>query len=217
MNILEVKKLHISYKGGNKEGFSYPDILLKKGNCLCVKGPVGCGKTTMVNALFSRSFIGSADYVKAELLGKDIGSWGDAIYSVMSYMPQHSQNALNPYVTIGRHIKHIREGNRNTCSPDELFDRLELEPGITEKYPHQISGGMKQRIVMLLGFLKCPELFVIDEPSTAIDPVTLKVMLDFLQEKKIEGTSMLMITHDSGLAAHMADEVIELKEAIGYE
>lgn len=217
MNILEVRKLHISYEGGKKEGFFYPDILLRKGTCLCVKGPVGCGKTTMVNALFSKRFTGAVDYAKAEIMGKDVRLWGDAIYSVMSYMPQHSQNALNPYATIGRHIKHISEGNKNTCSAGELFDRLELERGITEKYPHQISGGMKQRIVMLLGFLKCPELYVIDEPSTAIDPVTLKVMLDFLREKKMEGISMLMITHDSGLAVRMADEIIELGEVGGHE
>lgn len=217
MNMLEVRKLHISYKGESSNCFFYPDILLQGGSCLCIKGPVGSGKTTMVNALFSKSFKGKAEYERAELMGRDIKSWGDKLYSVISYMPQHSQNALNPYITIGKHIKHIQSGNKNICDYMELLGKLELEAGITDKYPHQISGGMKQRIVLLLGFIKAPELFVIDEPSTAIDPITLKLMLDFLKQKKEEGTSLLMITHDSGLAAHMADEIINLEESFSYE
>ena len=164
----------------------------------------------MVNSLFSRGFKGKTQYSKAELLGRDIREWGSRLYSIVSYMPQHSQNALNPYATVGKHIKHVQDGNKTTCSYRELLGRLELEADITEKYPHQLSGGMKQRLVMLLGFLKNPELFVLDEPSTAIDPVTLRLIFDFLRQKKEEGTAMLMITHDRGLAAHMADESIEL-------
>ena len=213
MNVLEIRKLKISYGPQPCISFAYPDIVLQRGRCLCIRGPVGCGKTTMVNSLFSRSFKGKTQYEKAELLGRDIREWGSKLYGVMSYMPQHSQNALNPYATIGKHIKHIQNGNKSTCSYRELLGRLELEAGITGKYPHQLSGGMKQRLVMLLGFLKNPELFVIDEPSTAIDPVTLRLILDFLKQKKAEGTTMLMITHDRGLAAHMSDESIDLEGA----
>lgn len=211
MVMLEVQKLHISYKGEYSTSFAYPDFLLNKGNCLCIRGPVGCGKSTMVNAMFTKSFRGSTQYDKAELMGTDIKTWGEKLYSVISYMPQNSQNSLNPYTTIGKHIKHIQNGNKITCDYRLILDELELEAGITDKYPHQISGGMRQRVVMLLGFLKKPKLFVIDEPSTAIDPITLKLMLDLLKKKKEEGTSMLMITHDSGFAAHIADEIINLE------
>jgi len=210
MVMMEIKKLHVGYKSERDASFAYPDFSLCRGSCLCIRGPVGCGKTTMINALFSKNFNGNIEYEKAELLGRDIKAWGSQMYSVVSYMPQHSQNALNAYITIGKHIKHIQNGNKNICDRMELFDKLELEEGIIDKYPRQLSGGMKQRVVMLLGFLKKPELFVIDEPSTAIDPITLKLMLDLLRKKKEEGTSMLMITHDSGLAAHIADEVITL-------
>ena len=212
MNVLEVKGLSAGFKGNGGKTFGYPDIFLPKGECLCVKGPIGCGKTTLLNALFSVSFTGTVTYEKADLLGMDINAWGRKKYSVLSFMPQYSQNALNPYVTIDKHIKHIQKGNKNTEHDIDLLRQLELHSSVKSMYPHQLSGGMKQRVVMLLGFLKKPQLFVIDEPSTAIDPVTLKVMLDLIKLKKSEGVSLILVTHDEALSEHVSDRTIDLIE-----
>ncbi|WP_350344609.1 ATP-binding cassette domain-containing protein [Proteinivorax tanatarense] len=215
--MLEVKGLEASYDNSITY-YKYPDFTLDKGKCLAIVGSTGCGKTTLLNSLFNPFFVGRAKYKHFLLLEKDISSYMNNIFNVVSFIPQFSQNALNPCLTISDHIKHMKTKDYNI---DNLFKRsmkmlgqLKLEQDVIKKYPHQLSGGMKQRLILMLGFLKQPELVVLDEPSTAIDGITLKVILDFLKTKKTDGISMLIVTHDLGFVKLIADDVMNLDSSL---
>lgn len=207
LNIIKFKaRYHI-----NSPWWSYPRLELDKGMCLAIMGKTGCGKTTLLNALFSDSFSGIMEYDVADLMEKDLRAWGRDRYQEISYMPQYAQNGLNPTLTIGEQIELVKK----SCYAPEVrldlfFEELELETKIKSLYPFQISGGMKQRVVILMGFIKQPRLFVLDEPSSALDFMTLDKTLNFLKERKREGTSLMVVSHHLGFLTSLADKVIEL-------
>ncbi|SCY89001.1 ATP-binding cassette domain-containing protein [Alkaliphilus peptidifermentans] len=210
MKALEVNNLKISYRCHNQI-YKYPNFTIGKGECLSIMGASGCGKTTLLNGLYNLNFNGRVKYTTAKLFDADIKSYNKKIYEVVSYLPQYSQSALNPSITIKEHIYHIANGiAKDSEDYLELLQILKLDKDILSLYPHQLSGGMKQRIVLLLGSLKNPQLYVLDEPSTAIDSITLKIILSFLREKKDKGTSMMMVTHDYGFSRLISDEILIL-------
>jgi ABC-type glutathione transport system ATPase component len=211
--LLSVKGLRLNYSG-NSRCFNYPDISVSKGLCTSISGSVGCGKTTLLNALFHLSFPGRIECQEALLLEKRIWEFGDELYRVVSYMPQYSQDGLNPVITIGRQVHAVLTGNNQTISQEEMqqwLQKLGLEPGILNLYPYQMSGGMKQRLVLLLAYLKKPSLMVLDEPSSAIDALTLKVILDFLIAVKSSGIALLIVSHDTGFTRYIADNSVILE------
>ncbi|SDL01540.1 ATP-binding cassette domain-containing protein [Natronincola ferrireducens] len=218
MSVLEVKGLTISYKA-DTTCYRYPELKLNEGECLVIMGKTGTGKTTLLNALFGLAFPGNIIYEKANLLGDDIVKAKKNMYNFISYMPQFSQSALNPCLTIRRHIEDVEKSCPSPTNNNyiQMLEELKLEADVLDKFPHQLSGGMKQRIVMLLALLKKPKLLVLDEPSTAIDAITLKIILNMLQEKKKEGIAMLMVSHDLGFVVHLADNILKLDEGDHHE
>jgi ABC-type glutathione transport system ATPase component len=211
--VLKVSGLHLSYSGNNSS-FSYPEFEVLPGECLSISGSTGCGKTSLLNALFQPSFPGKVEYKNALLSGKDIRSYGNQLYKVISYMPQFSQNGLNPMLTIEKQIQAVLTGNGVvilSSELDSLLIKMKLESRVLRLFPHQMSGGMKQRLVLLLSYLKKPSLMVLDEPTSAIDALTLKVILDFLQDVKGSGTSLLIVSHDTGFTRYIADNSIDLE------
>ena len=211
--VLTVSGLEVSYLRSPKR-FAYPDITVERGQCVCISGSTGCGKTTLLNSLFQPAFRGEVNYKEARLLVKDVRSYGPAIYRVMSYMPQYAQDGLNPMMDVGAQIQAVLEGNGLELSSPELeknLGRLGLNPDILKLFPHQMSGGMKQRLVLLMAYLKKAALMVLDEPSSAIDALTLRSMLDFLKEIKSEGIALVIVSHDLGFTRHIADISIMLE------
>ncbi|MCB8815632.1 ATP-binding cassette domain-containing protein [Desulfosporosinus shakirovi] len=208
--ILKVSKFKARYSS-NFSWWSYPKLELRKGMCLAIMGKTGCGKTTLLNALFSHSFTGMVEYDLAELMGKDLRVWGRERYQAISYMPQYAQNGLNPTLTIGEQIELVKRSCKVPDSRlDLFFQDLGLEKEISRLYPFQISGGMKQRVIILMGFIKQPQLFILDEPSSALDFMTLSKTMDFLKKRKHEGAGLIVVSHHLGFATSIADKVIEL-------
>lgn len=211
--ILELRQFKVRYKA-QTAWFNYPDLELEKGRCLALMGETGCGKTTLLNALFQYPFSGEVTYRKAEILGNDWRNWGMERYKSISYMPQYAQSGLNPALTIGEQLDIIKRccSAQSVERQQSIFEELGLKKEVTKHYPFEISGGMKQRIALLIGFIKKPALFVLDEPSSALDYITLRKTMDFLTRRKDEGCAILMVSHHKGFAAGIADKVKELKE-----
>lgn len=209
--ILEIKKYKVKYYKDEKWRF-YPDINIMAGEGCCLIGKTGCGKTTLLNSLFSPFFKGTIDYEKAELLGKDIKFWEGSIFKEISYMPQFIQNGLNPALSINQQLRFIKESNISIGDETmkKYMNELELDEGIKKLYPAQISGGMRQRVGLLMGFIKKPKLFILDEPTSAIDYITLEKIINFLSSRKKEGCSILMVSHHMGFAEALADKIIEI-------
>ena len=211
--VLRVIGLEVAYPRSSKR-FVYPDIAIAQGRCVCISGSTGCGKTTLLNSLFQPLFQGSVGYSEVLLLGQDIRLYGPGIYRVMSYMPQYAQDGLNPVMTASAQLQTVLNGNRLALNPSEIeqaLARLGLKPDILKLYPHQMSGGMKQRLVLMMAYLKKPALMVLDEPSSAIDALTLRFMLDFLKSIKSEGIALMIVSHDLGFTRHIADASITLE------
>ncbi|BCU68063.1 dipeptide/oligopeptide/nickel ABC transporter ATP-binding protein [Sulfolobales archaeon HS-7] len=191
---------------------------LKKGGISAVIGESGSGKSTLLSSIVG-SLPQSADIRGlVELNGMIIMQNGDydkrflsRRWEYISYIPQNSMNVLNPVKTVKSHF--IETGEVYGLSKQEIseritqiFDQIGLDQKVLSYYPHQLSGGMKQRVVIALAIFLRPSVTIADEPTSALDMVTQKKILDLLQEiNRKYGISMIVATHDIAVASYVAD------------
>lgn len=191
---------------------NYGDIHIKKGMLTGLFGRSGCGKTSLLESLLNPEFPGYVTYKRALLDQKPYPPIGPDLYRKISYCPQFSQAALNPKLTIREHLRLTLKGNGITEDSEqikELLDRLCLKESMLDRRPGGLSGGQQQRMVLLLCAVKKPKLMILDEPSSAIDLITLKEIADFLETLKGD-TTILMVAHSRALLDRVADHVIDL-------
>ncbi len=191
---------------------------------LGIAGESGSGKSTLVMACLR-----ILDAERSDVTGSSI-FLGDNIFDMteeelrqrrwrdVSFVTQSAMNALNP-------ILRVREQMRDTfrahvanysvkqadARAEEVFRMVNLDPVRLDSYPHQLSGGMRQRAVIAMALLLKPELIVMDEPTTALDVVVQKEILSLIKRLQIRlGFSVILITHDLSLLLEMADDIIVL-------
>lgn len=222
--LLEVKNLNISYEtdDGVVEALNGVSLRLSVGKTLGLVGETGAGKTTLARGIMrliptppgkirgGEIFYDGKDLLKLseneirKIRGKDI-----------SMIFQDPMTSLNPVLTVGEQIEEVIESHNPELKKAELRekagDMLELV-GIprerADEYPHQFSGGMKQRVVIAIALACNPKLLIADEPTTALDVTIQAQVLDMINAlKKKLNTSMLLITHDLGVVAQNCDEV----------
>ena len=208
--MLKLKDYTITYPNGLN--LRYEDIHIQKGELVGLFGPSGCGKTSLLDSLFNPDFPGKVSCTEVLLDGKPFPKAGRELYSRVSYCPQFSQAALNPKLTINDHIDLLYHGNKMKKDPErvrELLEALNLNPAMLTRRPGGLSGGQQQRMVLMLCALKNPKLMILDEPSSAIDLITLQDIVSFLEHLKGE-TTMLMVAHSRPLLERVADRIIDL-------
>ncbi len=223
-NILEIKNLSISYVTkdlGVCAAVSDVSLSIKKGTTLGIVGETGAGKTTIAKGILrilptpsGRINGGSIVFDQEDLLQKSENNMRSIRGKKISMIFQDPMTALNP---IDKIVDQIAESIRIHTNANRKEARLQavdiLEMvGIpmerSEEYPHQFSGGMKQRVVIAMALACSPELLIADEPTTALDVTIQAQVLDMMNDlKKRLGTSMILITHDLGVVAKMCDEV----------
>ena len=207
--MIVLNKFVIHY--GERE-IPYPDIHITPGEAVGLFGQSGCGKTSLLNALCEPGFGGHLQYRQALLMGRNLKEWGWERFRWMSYVPQFAQSALNPKMTLGAQVNLVLESNGIKRDPDRvgrILEQLKLQPQLLDRYPGTLSGGQRQRMVLALSVLKEPKLLVLDEPSSALDLMTLKEMVEFLLRIK-EHTTLLMVAHQRTMMEKVVDRVIEL-------
>ena len=189
--MIEIQGLSIFY---GKRKLAYPDISVKKGEAVGIAGKSGCGKTSLFSFLLGELPDSAFSYERAELLGRDLSLWGMERFEKISYIPQFAQSALNPRMKVWEHIDAVLSacGRRGSGEAEELFQKLALSEELFSRYPSTLSGGQKQRIVIALAMLKKPELLFMDEPSSAIDFITLRRILEYIWS--IKGTTTILMT-----------------------
>ena len=208
--MIEIQGLSIFY---GKRKLAYPDISVKKGEAVGIAGKSGCGKTSLFSFLLGELPDSAFSYERAELLGRDLSLWGMERFEKISYIPQFAQSALNPRMKVWEHIDAVLSacGRRGSGEAEELFQKLALSEELFSRYPSTLSGGQKQRIVIALAMLKEPELLFMDEPSSAIDFITLRRILEYIWS--IKGTTtILMTTHQRPFLEKAVDRIVELSE-----
>ena len=224
--ILRVKNLKVNFftRRGIVRAVDGVSFDVVKGECLCLVGESGCGKT--VTAL---SILGLIDSPPGRIVGGEILYDGldltkcsaDQLRHIrgkdIAMIFQDAQSALNPVFTVGDQIEeqiklHLKVSRRR--AKNRAIRRLK-EVGIptpeevANYYPHQLSGGMKQRAMIAMGLSCDPRLLIADEPTTAVD-VTIKAQIIdiFRQLKKSRKMSMIFITHELGIVSEIGDQIV---------
>ncbi|MGA9228365.1 MAG: ABC transporter ATP-binding protein [Mesobacillus sp.] len=223
--VLEVKDLHVSFKtyGGEVKAVRGVTFDLHKGETLAIVGESGCGKSVTSQSIMRLipeppgKFDGGSIIYK----GKDLTKLKDAEMrkirgSDISMIFQDPMTALNPTLTVGeqltegilQHMK-LSKGQAKKVAI-EMLDLVGIpSPHVRLKqYPHQFSGGMRQRIVIAMALVCQPEVLIADEPTTALDVTIQAQILELFRDiQKKTGVSIILITHDLGVVAQVADRI----------
>ena len=222
--VIEVKDLNISFKtaAGVIKVVENVSFSIGKGECLAVVGESGSGKS--VSALATIGLLvkdqsvvtGSVLFRGEELLGKPESYMRKIRGGGISMIFQEPLSALNPVTTIGEQIAEVlvahgragwREANKKAIEYLELVE-IAQAPQRVKQYPHQLSGGMRQRAMIAMALAGEPELIIADEPTTALDVTIQAQVLDLLRRAtKERGTALMLITHDLGVVAETADRI----------
>lgn len=221
--LLEIKNLKTSFKINDEYYAAVDDVSLNvNGNeVLAIVGESGCGKSALA---FSVTGLHTRAKIEGEIIykGNDITNIGHNKMnrlrgSEIGMIFQDPLKALNPLMTVGNqigetillHHKHLSRKQRYKRTID-LLRKVEIpRPEYTyNQYPHELSGGMRQRVIIATAIANGPELLIADEPTTALDVTIQSQILDLMKELKQEiNAGIMLITHDLGVVAEMADRV----------
>ena len=222
--VVEVKDLNISFKtaAGVIKVVENVSFSIGTGECLAVVGESGSGKSVSALATIGllvkeQSIVtGSVLFRGEELLGKPESYMRKIRGGGISMIFQEPLSALNPVTTIGEQIAEVlvahgragwREANKKAIEYLELVE-IAQAPQRVKQYPHQLSGGMRQRAMIAMALAGEPELIIADEPTTALDVTIQAQVLDLLRRStKERGTALMLITHDLGVVAETADRI----------
>jgi peptide/nickel transport system ATP-binding protein len=223
MSLLEVNQLTVEYQtaAGNFRAVEDLSLKLEPGKSLGLVGESGCGKTTAMLALM-RLLPEAGRIVKGEVLFEGIDlmrlspqGMREYRWRNISMIFQGAMNALNPTRTVGSQIAEaiiLHDWAPRNQVDQEVAKLLELVGISAERagqYPHQYSGGMRQRAMIAMALACRPEIVIADEPTTALDVMIQAQILDLLQELQKElDIAIIMVTHDLGVVAEICDDVL---------
>ncbi|MFW6599212.1 ABC transporter ATP-binding protein [Propionibacteriaceae bacterium Y2011] len=224
--LLAVRDLRVHFNAGRKkdawlkavDGISYD---LHSGEALAIVGESGSGKSVGVRALLGlvaengRIAGGSATYAGTDLLNSGEGKLQRIRGKDIAMVFQDAMQALNPTLTLEKQLVEHQLWHR-LCNRAEALDRaIEMlgKMGIPQPerrikaYPFELSGGLRQRAMIAMAMVTNPNILIADEPTTAVDVTLQRQILDLLAQIKSEGTAIIMITHDLGVARDLCDRV----------
>ncbi len=223
MPALQVENLVMHYQTRRGPVRAVDDVTfdLERGHTLAIVGESGCGKTSTAIAIL-RLLPKNINRYDGKILfqGEDIMQLDNTAFRKtvrwrgISMVFQGAMNSLNPTARVGQqvaeplrlHLKVEAEEAENEVA--EALESVGLPPEIAKRYPHELSGGMKQRVVIAMALILKPQLVILDEPTSALDVMTQANIMNLLKRlKKEENLSYLFITHDFSLASELADEV----------
>ncbi|NLT40744.1 MAG: ABC transporter ATP-binding protein [Clostridiales bacterium] len=223
MNLLEIKGLTIHYamRANTVHAVNNVSLVIEPGQTLGLVGETGAGKTTTARGIMRLIQTPPGKIVSGEILfeGVDLLKISSAeMRSIrgksISMIFQDPMSALNPILTVGEQIAeviHLHEKCSKREAEErsrEMLEMVGIRPERAGEYPHQFSGGMKQRVVIAIALACSPKLLIADEPTTALDVTIQAQVLDMMRELKDKlNTSMLLITHDLGVVAETCDAV----------
>lgn len=226
--LIEVRDLSVSYRfaGQQTQAIRGLSFSLQQGETLAIVGESGSGKSTLANALLGL-LPGNAHIDQGELrvAGVDVAKAGERARRALrgrtvALVPQDPMVSLNPTLRVGQQIAEalqLAHGRRYPALDSEVLELLAQvgldEPALrARQYPHELSGGMRQRVLIAIALAGDPRLIIADEPTSALDVTVQRRILDHLQRLVAErGISLLIITHDLGMACDRADRLLVMK------
>jgi peptide/nickel transport system ATP-binding protein len=225
--LLEVKELTTKYITRFREdvyAVDHVSLKVEEGKSLGISGESGCGKSTLALSLMGYYFA-PLHYTSGEIFidGRNISGMDpdDVRRSILgteiSYIPQGAMNSLNPTQKIIRFIEDVIQAHDPKITRKEIhelarerFETLGLPAEVLQKYPVELSGGMKQRTVIAISVILCPKVLIADEPSSALDVTSQKMVIKMLRGLMEKGIikSMIFITHELPLLYNVTDDIM---------
>jgi len=221
--ILAVRQLSIAYgtDGGGVMAVDRVDLDLARGEFLGVVGESGCGKSTLLFGIAqllsppARIIGGSVKFRGREIAGLSDKELRPIRWREFSVVMQSAMNALNPVKTVAAQMRDVCRAH-SKMSDQEILERsrevlrlVSIDPIHLNSYPHQLSGGMRQRSMIAMALLFTPDLVIMDEPTSALDVVaqrSLMVQIKELQERL--GFAVIFVTHDMSLISNFSDRLV---------
>ena len=222
MTLLEVNDLHVTYSADpDVKAVQGVSFTLEEGETLGIVGESGCGKTTLAQAIMG-ALPDNGDITGGEIIfnGQDITHLSNRErrkirWEEMSMISQSAMNSLDPVYRVKDQIKEAIQEHRDESDAEcyerarELMELVGLDPDRVEDYPHQLSGGMRQRVIIAMSLALDPDLIIADEPTTALDVIIQEQILYRIKELQRElGNSMVMVTHDISVVAETCDSMV---------
>ncbi len=222
-HVLEIQDLHVHYvtDDGTAEAVNGISLALKPGETLGLVGETGAGKTTTALSIMrlvpdppGRIVAGDIKFRGESLLAKSEREMRRIRGNSISMIFQDPMTSLNPVFTVGRQIAEnvqLHQGvsyNEGLKRAGEMLDVVGIPAKRVDSYPHEFSGGMKQRVVIAMALACNPALLIADEPTTALDVTIQAQILEIMKKLKEEfDSAMVMISHDLGVVAEVAEKV----------
>lgn len=220
--LLTVRDLEVEYRTrrGVVRAVDHVSFDVYPNEVLGLAGESGCGKSTIAHAV--TRILKPPAYItggKIMLGGVDVLAMNEENlrgfrWEHLAIVFQSAMNALNPVITIGEQIVDAIQAHMNVTRREarqralELLETVGIDPKRIDSYPHQLSGGMRQRAVIAIALALNPELIIMDEPTTALDVVVQKQIIEEIQQLKRQfGFSIIFITHDLSLLVEMSDRI----------
>ena len=232
--LLDVRNLSVNYVSNDNvvaKAVHNVSLQLHEGELIGLVGESGCGKTTLMLALM-RLLPAAGQIVNGNIIfkGKDITTLNEEEleklrWSSISIIFQGAMNALNPVRTVGDQIKEAIVKHLPAYAPGiledrvvELLDLVGIAKEYKDQYPHQYSGGMRQRAMIAMALSCDPDVIIADEPTTALDVMIQAQILELLDDlRKKLGLAIIFVTHDLGVVAEMCDSVLVMYGGVTAE
>lgn len=223
--MLEIKNLSITYD--NKivvENFS---LIVNTGEIMSIVGESGSGKSTILlsilGLLYNNGKIVSGDilYNKKSLLKNSLNDWEKIRGKEIAIISQDSGGALNPIRKIGNQYIEYIQTHENISKKDAKLKAIEFlkkvnlhyPENIMNSYPHQLSGGMKQRIGIAMALTFNPKIILADEPTSALDVITqAQIVHEIMELRENFNSTILLVTHNISIASYMSDKIIVMEK-----
>jgi peptide/nickel transport system ATP-binding protein len=221
--MLEVSGLSVDYVLDRADVRAVDDVSFSvgQGEFLGIVGESGCGKSTLLFAIAqllappARITAGRVTFQGANLVGLTDGQLSAVRWRDMSVVMQSAMNALNPVKSIGAQFKDVMRAHGKPSREEvaarsaEVMRMVGIDPEHLRSYPHQLSGGMRQRAMIAMALLFTPDLVIMDEPTSALDVVAQRSLMVQIKElQRAQNFAVVFVTHDMSLISHFSDRLL---------
>jgi len=219
MKFLEVENLTTRYQTSKGQVHALDDVnfSLEKGESIGIAGESACGKSTLGLSMIRMIQGGKIVSGKINLDGESILDLTESDFNQnyrwkkIAMVFQGAMNSLDPVYPIKQQFVEILKQHKYEGDSDKLIFKaihsVNLDESILKKYPHELSGGMKQRIIIAMALLLKPKFVIADEPTTALDVLIQAQIVNLLKKLKKDGMSIMLITHDLAILSEIADKI----------